>query len=167
MNSSAFSAAIKEAFAIAPTNLVIFETLTITQPTVQGAVYLVRARQSLTATDEGGIARIYEPCGFNFSLPPASEEGFQSLNVSIDNVGRRVIEFLQNAKASEIPVEVTYRPYLSTDLSRPQMDPPLRLHLKVVSVDEWQVSARATFLDIVNTVFPSEIYSRRRFPSLG
>ncbi len=64
-------------------------------------------------------------------------------------------------------MEVVYRPYLSDDLTQPQMDPPLVLYLKEIQVNTYQVTGRATFMDIVNKRFPSELYTRLRFPSLG
>jgi len=159
--------AIREAFAIAPTNQVIFHTLEIRQVGVQQPVYIAKTRRGFTAVLETGSARFFEACGFDFSLPPSNEDGFQSLNIAIDNVGRRVTDFIETAKSQVQPVEVLYRPFLSTDLSRPQMSPPLVLFLKDVKVETMQVTGRATFMDIVNKHFPLELYNRERFPTLG
>jgi len=63
-------------------------------------------------------------------------------------------------------VEVTYRPYLSTDLTAPQMDPPLTLTLTQISADNYTVTARARMGDFANRKFPSEEYTATRFPGL-
>lgn len=165
--NTALQDAILEAFAIAPSNQVVFHTLEITQQGVQGSIYLVKARRSIVAYDENSVARTFEPSGFEFSLPPSTEEGYQSLNIAIDNIGRRVSDFIDTAKSQSVPVKVIYRPYVSTDLSAPQMDPPLVLYLKDVKENAMQVTGRATMMDLANKKFPLELYTRARFPTLG
>jgi len=159
--------AIKEAFAIAPSNRVILNTLEIRQTGVQDSIYIVQSRRSITAFDEDAVERVFEPVGFQFSLPPSNEEGFQSLNIAIDNVGRRAVDFVTTAMGYSVPIKIIYRPYVSDDLSAPQMDPPLVLFLKDVRITAVQITGRATFMDIVNKKFPAELYTRTRFPSLG
>jgi len=159
--------AIKEAFALAPSTVVILNTIEIRQQGVQDPIYLVQARKGITATDENGVDHDYEPVGFQFSLPPSNEEGFQSLNVAIDNISRRVTNFVTTAMSEAEPVKMVYRPYVSTDLTVPQMNPPLVLFLKDVKITSVQVTGRATFMDVVNKKFPSQLYTRERFPSLG
>ena len=159
--------AIKEAYAIAPTQKTLVHTLEVRQEAVQTTVYLVQSRRQIIAKDETGVNRTFEPCGFQFTLPPVTEEGYQFLNVAIDNINRRVTTFVEIAKSSPVPVQLIYRPFLSDDLlGGPQMNPPLRLYLKDVSVTAMQVTGRATFLDLVNKIFPSELYTRDRFPTL-
>jgi hypothetical protein len=166
MNSS-LQDAIKEAFAIAPTNRVVLDTLEIRQTGVQDPIFLVKSMRAISAVDENGETHVFEPVGFQFTLPPSTDEGFQSLNIAIDNVGRRVVDFVETAMSNDEPIKVIYRPYISDDLSQPQMDPPLVLYLKDVSISATQVVGRATFADIVNKKFPSQLYIRERFPSLG
>jgi len=158
--------AIKEAFASCPTSKVIYDTLEVRQTGVQPAIFLVRARQSIVANDENGTPHTFLPVGFQFTLPPENEEGFRSLNIAIDNIDRRVSDFVQTAMSSKVPVEIVYRPYLSDDLTQPQMNPPLVLWLKEIQITTAQVTGRATFMDLVNKKFPSELYTRARFPAL-
>ncbi len=158
--------AIKEAFAIAPSEVVTYHTLEIRQSGVQDPVFIVQNFLPITANDEGGITRDFEPVGFQFALPQANEEGFRSLTLAIDNISRRVTDFVTIAQTSTQQVEVIYRPYISTDLTRPQMDPPLTLYLKDVEITKNQVTGRATFMDLVNKPFPSELYTRDLFPTL-
>lgn len=166
MNDS-LQAAIKEAFAIAPTTRVILYTLEIRQTGVQNPIFLVKSLRAIEAKDENGVTHAFEPIGFKFSLPPSTEEGFQSLNIAIDNIGRRVVDFIEAAKGTDTPIEIYLRPYASDDLNTPQMNPPLLLYLKDVSITATEVVVRATFADIVNKKYPSELYIRERFPSLG
>lgn len=159
--------AIKEAYAIAPSHKVILETLEIRQTGVQDPIYIVKAPRPLVANDENETERTFRPAGFQLTLPAETEEGFRSLNIAVDNIDRAVSDFVRLAKSEEVPVEVVYRPYLSDDLSQPAMNPPLVLFLKDIQVTDYQVVGRATFMDLVNMKFPSELYTRMRFPSLG
>ena len=163
---SSYSDAIKEAFASCPTDKVPLDTLEIRQTGVQDTIWIVRARESLTALDENGVSRTFRPCGFQFALPAENEDGFRSLTIAIDNIGREISDFINIAKAAEVPVEVVYRPYLSTDLTQPQMNPPLVLYLTDITVSAQQVQGRATFMNLTNKNFPLELYTRSRFPYL-
>lgn len=159
--------AIKEAYVLAPASKSILHTLEIRQEGVQDAIYIVRARRGIVATDENGHRHRFEPAGFEFSLPPSTEEGFQSLTIAIDNINRVASDFVNTAQEYDVPVKIIYRPYMSDDLSQPQMNPPLVLYLKEAQITDMQVTGRATFMDIVNKKFPSELYTRLRFPTLG
>jgi hypothetical protein len=159
--------AIKEAYALAPASKYVIHTLEVRQTGVQPTVYLAQSPRAITALDELGNSRTFEPSGFQFTLPPVTEEGFPTLNVAIDNTDRRVSDFIKTAADSDVEVELWYRPYLSDDLTQPQMDPPIVLYLKEVSISANQVTGRATFMDLVNKKFPSDLYARDRFPTLG
>jgi len=160
--------AIKEAFASAPSSKHILDTLEISQVGVQSTVYIVKSRLGITAyVEEDSDPHYFEPVGFQFRLPPGNEEGFRSLDISIDNVSQRVLSFIETARTTAVPVLVTYRPYMSDDLSAPQMSPPLVLVLKDIQITPFQVVGRATFMDLVNKPFPSKLYTREQFPSLG
>lgn len=164
--NAALSEAIKEAFAVAPANVIVYHTLEIRQTGVQGTIYLVQAPVPLTATDENDNEITFEPSGFQFSLPPSTHDGFQNLNLAIDNTNQRALNFVKTAQTQKVPVEILYRPFLSTDLSAPQMVPPLLLYLTDVSVVSQTISGTCTFMDIVNKKFPSDYYTRSRFPTL-
>jgi len=165
MNTS-LSEAIKEAFAVAPTTKTIIHTLEINQTGIQDSVFISQTRTGINAFDENGLEHTFQPSGFQFTLPPSDEDGYKSLNISIDNVNRVASDFVETAKGSVVPVQVIYRPYLSDDLSAPQMVPPLILYLKDVQITTLQVTGKCTFLDLVNQKFPSTLYQRENFPSL-
>lgn len=158
--------AIKEAFALAPADKVILDTLEIRQGTVQPPVYLVRASREIYAKDENGETHLFIPVGFQLTLPAQNTEGFRALDLSIDNVGRSIMDFIETAKQYREPVEVLYRPYLSDDLNTPQMNPPLLLYLKDIQITPSQIVGKASFMELVNRRFPSELYTRLRFPAL-
>ncbi|QDP54804.1 MAG: hypothetical protein Unbinned3891contig1000_2 [Prokaryotic dsDNA virus sp.] len=165
--NSALTDAIKEAFAVCPTNKVIYHTLEIRQDGVQGPQFIVNSRRAVSARDEDGNMQFFEAIGFEFSLPPANEEGFRDLSVAIDNTNRRVSDYIETALTENVPVKLIYRPYLSDNLDAPQWNPPLVMYLRDVQINHLQVSGKATFMNVVNKAFPSELYIRDRFPTLG
>jgi hypothetical protein len=166
--NTALKEALVEAYACAPSNVAVLETLEVSHPSLPGGtLYLVKNLADLTFTLEDTSTQLFKACGFNITLPAAGDSGLQELNIAIDNIDRAVSDFVYTASTYEQPVKLVYRPYLSDDLTTPQMDPPLELYLTDVSVTLFQVTGKATFVDVINTKFPADIYTRARFPSLG
>lgn len=167
MPSAEYTAAIKEAFASAPSNVALLETLEISHPSLSETLYLVANREDLTLALEDSSSHVFKGVGFKLTLPPVGDSGLQDLTITIDNVDRRITDFVNAVKASKTPVEVKYRPYLSDDLIHPQFDVPLVLYIRTVNLTVFQAVARASFADVINKRFPNDIYTRARFPSLG
>lgn len=165
--SNALTDAIKEAYASAPSNDAVFETIQLSHPSIAEDIFLVRNRTDLELTLETSETVTFKACGFGMSLPKKGDSGLQELNLSIDNVDRRISDFLNTAKNFTTKVSVTYRPYLQSDPSQPQMDPPLVLCLSDVKVDLFQCTGKASFADLLNKKYPSQNYTRKKFPSLG
>jgi hypothetical protein len=165
--NAALSEAIKEAYASAPSNVAVLETLEISHPSIGGTIYIVKNREDLTLTLEDDTEQLFEGVGFRMALPASGDNGVQELTITIDNVDRRISDFLNTAKDYQTPVVVKYRPYLSNDLTTPQMENPIVLFLTDVRVTVFEINAKASFADILNKKFPTQLYTRSRFPSIG
>ena len=100
----------------------------------------------------------------DLELPPVDTSPVPEITVTIDNVSRELITSDAAVESAE-KIEITYRPYLSNDLSGPQMDPPITLIL-VKSKPMSVALPAAPALDIGNKSFPSETYTATRFPGL-
>lgn len=159
--------AIKEAYIVAPSNDVVLETLQFIHPSLAEDIFLVLNREDLVLQIEGAVSKTFIGTAFRFTLPAAGDNGIQELTLTMDNVDRRITDFINTVKASAEPVVVKYRPYLSSDYNTPQMDPPLTLNLTGIRLTLLEATGKATFVDIVNRKAPSELYTRARFPSLG
>ncbi len=205
MPDPSLSAAIREAYASAPADVVILHTLEIWHPAfvedgVARPIRVVRnfedtatwlalggaeVRAVLDGLDEearrkvGLVARLeagaprdagllvpFVALGFELELPPVDTIPVPEIVVTLDNVGREIAKHLDAAAVSQERIEVTYRPYLSTDIEGPQMDPPMIMTLSEVEVDVFRITGRARVLDIGNKAFPSEIYTIRKYPGL-
>lgn len=161
------SAAMAQAYNMAPAAVVIVNTLEISHPAVMEPIRIAQAHENIMLTLETGENVLFEAMPFKFSPPTVGENGIQEMSLAIDNVDLRVSDFCEIASLFPKPVEVRYRPYLKNDPTTPQMVPPLLLYLKDVTYQGGQVTARATMGDLVNRKFPSELYTRERFPSIG
>ena len=170
--------AIREAYASAPTDTVILHTLELRHPAFvdddgrPAAVRVVRDHVDLNARleadaplDAGETVR-FVALAFDLELPPVDSAPVPEISVTLDNVSREIVRHLDAAATSIERIEVTYRPYLSTDLEGPQMDPPITLTLTEIEVDVFRATGRARMLDIGNKAFPAETYTAKRFPGL-
>lgn len=166
--SEAWNSALKEAFASAPVGVVIINTLELSHPALESALFLVQDYAPHTCTLEDGVTnQVFQPAPFRFTLPATGQNGLQELNIAIDNVDQQVSDFLEAIGSNPEPVLVRYRAYLSTDKTQPQNGVPLTLYMSDVRVNQVEVVGRASFADIINRPFLSTIYTGGKFPGLA
>lgn len=178
MPNPALTQAIKEAYASAPSDQIILHTLELRHPAFlddsgnSTAIRVVRdhldlfARLEDGAPIQGGETVRFVAMGFELDLPPVDTMPVPEISVTLDNVSREIVRHLDAAAESQSVIEVTYRPYLSSDLEGPQMDPPIHLVLTEVEADIFRVTGRARMLDIGNKAFPGISYTAKAFPGL-
>lgn len=179
MPDTSLAQAIKEAYAAAPADVVILHTLELRHPAFLDdagnptAIRVVRDHQDLTARLEAtaavnaGEMVTFVAMAFELTLPPKDASPVPEMVVSLDNVSQEMVKHLDAAATSQDKIEVTYRPYLSTDLEGPQQDPPITLELVEVNVDVMLVTGRARMQDIANKAFPGDTYTAAKFPGLA
>ncbi len=170
--------ALKEAYASAPSDVVIIHTLEFRHPNFRDefnaptAIRVVLGHKTLTAKLEAGAPMnpaefvSFVPMNFELSLPNMENVAIPEVGISMDNVSREIEENLMIASASPYPVQVTYRPYLDNDLTAPQMNPPLTLTLISAEADDFRVTARASYGNAANKSCPFDNYTIARFPGL-
>ena len=178
MPDPALSEAIQEAYAHAPSEAIILHTLEIRHPDFRNengnptAIRVVRdqidlqARLEADAPMDAGAIVTFVAMGFELDLPAVDTTPVPEIVVTLDNVSREIVRYLDVAAESQSVIEITYRPYLSNDLEGPQMDPPITLILSEVEADVQRVTARARMMDIGNKAFPSRTYTAKEFPGL-
>lgn len=166
------SEAIKEAYASAPSDEVIYHTLEIWHPNFTQPIYVVRDFQDLNATKEATAARdagtevTFVGFAFDFIPPETDRGGIPQCVVEIDNVSREILANIEAAMGSTETITVIYRAYLSSDLSGPENDPPLELTIHSITADPFKVRAVAGFGSLANVKFPRLEYSSEVFPGL-
>jgi hypothetical protein len=178
MPDTTLSQAIREAYASAPSDVVILHTLEIRHPDFIDddghsiAVRVVRDHRDLTARLEmsaslnAGEMVTFTAMGFDLDLPPVDTAPVPEIAITLDNVSRQIVKHLDAAVQSQEMITVTYRPYLSNDLSGPQMDPPLSLVLTEVNTNTMRVTGKARMLDVGNKAFPSLLYKASNYSGL-
>lgn len=172
MPDSTLSEAIKEAYASAPADQIIYHTLEIWHPNFTQPIYVVRDFEDLNATIEAGAARNASTAvtfvGFAFELipPEVDAAGVPQCVIEIDNVSREILANIEAAMGSTDSITVIYRAYLASDTSGPENDPPLELTIMAITADPFKVRAVAGFGSLANLRFPKLDYSADVFPGL-
>ncbi len=160
-----YDQAIKEAYAHAGSGLVYLDTFEFANGGFK--FYLINALEDHQLTLEDGSQRVFEASAVAFRLPRVGANGIQTLDLAIDNTDSRIMSFVQTAVNSDEATLVRYRPYLSNDFTKPQLDPPLLLQLTDISAKNGVVTARASFADLVNKPLLRQRFTRDIFPTLG
>jgi len=172
MPDSTLSQALKEAYASAPTTQVAYHTLELYHPAFTAPIRVVRDFVDLSATLESTAPRdasqtvLFVGFAFDIVPPEVSATGVPQCQITIDNVSREIVSNLELAISSNQPITVIYRLFLSSDLSAPQNNPPMTLTVISMTADVFKVTATATFGDMVNRKFPSQMYTLDTFPGL-
>lgn len=174
-----YSEEIQEAYASAPANEVAVDTIELYHPAFvdqlgqPAAIRVALAYDNLMLGLEAdailnpGEMVEFLACEFTVTPPEFTQDGsIPSIQLAIGNVSREITKYLELAKQSLVPIIVTYRPYLLSDPSYPQMDPPIVLQMSEIDVDVFQATGMATLEDIHNFPFPYEKYNINRFPGL-
>lgn len=172
MSDPTLSEAIKEAYASAPADVILYHTLEIWHSNFTTPIYVVRDFADLNATKEAAAARDASTqvtfVGFAFELVPPEVDrgGVPQCVIEIDNVSREILANIEAAMGSDESITVIYRAYLSDDLTGPENDPPLELTIMSITADPFKVRAVAGFGSLANTRFPKLDYSSEVFPGL-
>lgn len=166
MPDSTLSQAIREAYASAPVDVVVYHTLELNHPAFTSPIYVVNDWSDLNAQLENGDPVTFLRFAFRLTRPEVGHTGIPTITVEIDNVSRDILANVQLAMQSTEMITLTYRQYISSDLSGPQNDPPMTMVLSNISADVFKVTATASFGDLHNKRFPTEEYTAERFPGL-
>lgn len=172
MPDPSLSEAIQEAYASAPVDEVIYDTLEFRHPDWAAPIRVVRDRPNLDATLEADAplnpGEVVTFIGFAFDLdrPEQSDSASPQVTITIDNAALEIEDALNLAILSTVPVEVTYRAYLASDTTLPANNPPLTFTLARAPATQTQIQATAFLGDFGNRRFPFEQYTTTRFPGL-
>ncbi len=174
-----YSEGLAAAYATAPETEVVLDTLEFRHPSFlddTGAVMALRVVNDHSPL----IAFLEDDAAFNpgeeveftrcyFTLKRQSETDSGSmpqLDLSVDNVARILIPYLDQTKESRVPVTVVWRPYCASDLSGPHITPCPVFTLSNVSCGLSAVSGRLGFSELTNRRFPASEYTAAKFPGL-
>lgn len=143
------------------------ETLEISHEDWPVTQYIVNDDQTWQFELEDGSPKIFIPVPFTVKLPTKDVEGRQDLSIIIANAGREMIGMVETAaKRPNYPLQVNFRIFLDTPMSRPMNNPPLRLDIGEVTADNYTVTAVASRFEMLNRKWPTVLYTADMFPGL-
>lgn len=172
MTDSTLSQALKEAYASAPADAIVYHTLELRHPAFTTPIRVVRDNADLEAWLEAGAPEnpgqkvTFIGYAFDLTRPEVNIQGMPQCAIEIDNVSREIVASIEAAMAYGEPITVTYREYLSDDLSAPQNDPPITLTILAVTATVFRLRATAGFPNLAGKQFPVDEYNAQRFPGL-
>lgn len=170
--------AIREAYASAPADEVILNTLELRHPTFldeEGQPMAVRvvcdqkdlvARLEDSAPMNAGEAVTFIAVAFQMTLPPIETVAVPELDLAVDNVSTELMKYLDAAVQDPNPIACTYRPYLAGDPLTPRMDPPPTFELRDVKANVMRVTGRCRVGIDLQRAFPMPLYTTGAFPGL-
>lgn len=142
---------------------VIIDTL---QVTVGGQNYwLTRGWDDVTAKLENGTQATFTGAAIEVALPARNEDGTQDLKFAISNIDGVVSTAIRAALTDLSSASLTFRRYISTDLSAPAA-PPFTLAIKDGYWTALEVQITAGYMNILDTAWPRYRYILSLFPGL-
>lgn len=178
-----WSQAIQEAYATAPSNEVILHTLELRHPSLTTAIRIVADYGDSAVIEEeqvyGHYLRIeedaplnsgqmvfFQACMFDFELPEQKINTVPQISVSIDNVTRELMQYVDSIVIQQSSLDLTYREYLYSDKESTQFVLS-GLSMRRISCNLTKVTGIAEFSDLVNRSFPTLVYRPEEYRGLA
>lgn len=142
---------------------VIIDTLQIN---VGGQNYwLTRGWDDITVTLENVQQATFLGSAIDIALPARNADGTQDLKFAISNIDGVVSTAIRNALDNLSNASLTFRRYVSSDLSAPAA-PPYTLAIKNGSWTATEVQITAGYMNILDTAWPRYRYKLPDFHGL-
>lgn len=142
---------------------VIINTLQIN---VGSDVFLLcEGYDDITATTEAGESVTFTACAMDIALPARNTDGTQDLKFALSNIDGLVSTTIRKALNSISRAAVTYRQYISTDLSAPSSIP----YTMAIKSGQWtslQVQITAGYMNWLDSAWPRYRYTLPNHPGL-
>lgn len=146
---------------------VIIDTIELACDAWAESIYIVKGYEidGMVLGLDGVTFKTFMAAPIAIALPKKSNKGSQSLNFAIDNVTGQAQRLIDQAMESEKRIRLTFRRYLSTDLTQPSENP---FYATVLggSVTGTTVQIEAGFQDILNIAWPRKLYTTEFAPGL-
>lgn len=165
--ASRLTAAMEEAFAARPRNVVIQEVLSFEHDTwTDGPLHLCsNIEDPLAVHLEDGSAVTLKPCAFDVTPPGFGDDGPTPAQVTVDNISGALIAPFDAAIEAGTPIRVTYRTFRSDDLSSPG-DVISGLRLRTAELSATSATGSLDFEQISDQAFPRRTYSLDEYPAI-
>ena len=164
------SEALREAYAVAPADTVVLDTLEIDRSGPGDTpIYLTNNYTSFTAEISPGTSVTFQAIPFSLKLPEKLQDTLPSLSVAIANPNQVISDYLRASIGLGLPIFVKFRQFLAKSngtVITNQMPTPMTFHIGPVQYGLDKVEVQCLFPNIANRRFPNENYTVRKFPGL-
>lgn len=126
---------------------------------------MTRGWDDVTVTLEDGSQATFEGCAVDIALPARNADGTQDLKFSISNIDGVVSAAIDRVLDDVQPATLTFRRYISSDLSAPAAS-PYTLDVKSGSWTASAVQITAGYMNILKTAWPRQRYNLAEHPGL-
>ncbi|WP_153116018.1 DUF1833 family protein [Rhodocyclus tenuis] len=163
--------ATREAYAAAPTDTVVLNTLEFLHPTFTEPLRVVINTESITGTLEvdapagAGQSVVFVAIAAQIELPEVGS-GSHEMSIQMDNVSGQINEALALASASTIKTTVVYRGARVVD-GVVSLGMRWVLTLTEARANVYTAKATTSFGDTVNWPFPGKDYTATDYPGLA
>lgn len=131
----------------------------------ENTYWLTQGYEDIHARLENGATQVFTASGIDISLPARNADGTQDLKFAISNIDGVVSLAIRNALNNLSTAQLTYRSYLSTDLSAPA-SVPFMLNIKSGYWTATEVQITAGYMNILDTAWPRNRYTLPEYPGL-
>jgi hypothetical protein len=118
-----------------------------------------------SAPANAGEAVTFTAARFEVTLPESNSPGLPTCQISVENVGRVLMDPINQAVQVPSPISVTYRQFLADDPSEPGIVFD-GLTIRSINASALRVTAQAGFEDDLNTPFGRKKYTPQEYPGL-
>ena len=143
----------------------IIDTIELACPAWTESLYIVKGFEDMTLGLDGVVYKTFMAAPISIALPKKSNQGNQTLNFAIDNVTGQAQRLIDTAMEAGARITLTFRRYLNTDLSEPSEKPFYAVVLGG-NVTGTTVQIEAGFMDILNMMWPRDLYTSKFAPGL-
>lgn len=164
-----------EAETSVPASVIQYHTLELRHPAF-GATTAIRVVQGVgedmyfTLEDgaplDGGESVLFQAVPIQVEMPEFAEGQTPECKITIDNVGRELMPYLEEGVRMRADLECSFRQYRSDMIEDGPVYGPVTFLIKRVKVNRTSVTGVARIDDLANRKFPSKVYTLQEFPGL-
>ncbi|WP_313687578.1 DUF1833 family protein [Pantoea sp.] len=131
----------------------------------EDSYYLTNGFEDISVSLENGDSVTLTACGISVSLPARNDDGTQDLKFAISNITGEASTIIRNAINNKTESALTYRCYISTDLTAPAAT-PYTMKIKNGTWTNTRAQITAGYMNILDTAWPRNSYTLNYFPGL-
>lgn len=144
---------------------VILNTVEIFSPAWEDRIVLVQDYVDHEIITEDSRTLLAKNCGMAVALPKRDNSGAQNLVFAIDGVRSESRGLIRSTIRDQVPVYLTYRCYVLSDLSEPAETPYFYIIRSMQSQAD-HIELTAGLFDLIDMRWPRNVYNSINAPGL-